>query len=307
MSDRHAGTAAAPAYVDPLDAAPLALADGGYVNAAAGRSYPVVDGVPDFTAGDLPLVPSTARVHRDCGTDFDYRRHYAFDAEYFDYARELPSSAWADEVRRLQEAILAQVPSAPASVLDVGCGKAWLARALLARGGYEVYSSDVSVTNPARAARDLPDARHRVLAADAYFLPFAEASLDCVVAAEVIEHCPDPVRFVASLYRVLRPGGRLIVTTPYAQTLSYNVCVHCRRPTPLDAHLHHFHEGNVGRLVPPGARLHTERFGNGHLVKARTHVLTRRLSHGLWRRVDAAASRAFGRPTRYLLRFDKPA
>lgn len=38
---------------------------------------------------------------------------------------------------------------------------------------------------------------------------------DCVICAEVIEHVVDPVKAVENLYRVLKPGGICLVTTPY--------------------------------------------------------------------------------------------
>ena len=42
----------------------------------------------------------------------------------------------------------------------------------------------------------------------------ADASYDLVLCTEVLEHCPNPQRIVDECYRVLRPGGTLIVTVP---------------------------------------------------------------------------------------------
>ena len=47
-------------------------------------------------------------------------------------------------------------------------------------------------------------------------LPFAEASFDCVISFQVIEHIEEDAAFVAEVHRVLKPGGRFIVTTPHA-------------------------------------------------------------------------------------------
>lgn len=47
-------------------------------------------------------------------------------------------------------------------------------------------------------------------------LPYPNESFDCVITFQVIEHIRDDVRFVREIHRVLRPGGRLILTTPNA-------------------------------------------------------------------------------------------
>jgi ubiquinone/menaquinone biosynthesis C-methylase UbiE len=47
-------------------------------------------------------------------------------------------------------------------------------------------------------------------------LPFARASFDHVLSLETLEHVPEPARFLAELRRVLRDGGRLVLSTPPA-------------------------------------------------------------------------------------------
>ena len=297
------------ALVGPLSRKPLTRQRDRYVSADGVEAYAIAGGgVAVFThdgrGGELPLVASTARVHRDAGTAFDYRAHYARDADYFDYFEAPASAAERFELRRLREAIVGLLPRG-GIVADVGCGGGWLAGALHGRAGLALWSCDVSVTNPAGALARYPSPRHRGLAADAYHLPFAEASLDAIVAAEIIEHVPDPRLFVERLCRHLRPGGRLVVTTPYAEARVHHLCVHCDRPTPSNAHLHTFHEGNVDRLRPPGTRLLTERLANNYLLKARTHAVFAGLSQRAWRRVDRWATRVAGRPLRYVLVFER--
>jgi len=45
-------------------------------------------------------------------------------------------------------------------------------------------------------------------------LPFADASFDFVCSIEVVEHLEDQFAFVRELFRVVKPGGRVIITTP---------------------------------------------------------------------------------------------
>jgi SAM-dependent methyltransferase len=45
-------------------------------------------------------------------------------------------------------------------------------------------------------------------------VPFPEATFDCIVVLDVIEHVEDDSKILQSLHQVLKPGGRLIVTVP---------------------------------------------------------------------------------------------
>jgi len=49
---------------------------------------------------------------------------------------------------------------------------------------------------------------------DLLALPFHEHAFDGVICSEVLEHCVDPRAAVDELYRVLKPGGLLLVTSP---------------------------------------------------------------------------------------------
>lgn len=161
---------------------------------------------------------------------------------------------------------------------------------------------DVSTINPERARQQYPFPNHCGVIAEVYALPFVDQAFDCIIAAEVIEHVPDPALFVQHLLRILKPGGKLIITTPYRDQPAYYLCVHCNRPTPQHAHLHVFDEKTLADLLPLSAqRLRLEAFSNFYLLKLRTYVLTRFLPFSGWRMLDRLANRIKRKPLRLLM------
>ena len=63
-------------------------------------------------------------------------------------------------------------------------------------------------------AADLPGNPHATLELNADgTVPLAADSVDAVLSTQVLEHVRDPGRYLAECYRVLRPGGRLLLST----------------------------------------------------------------------------------------------
>jgi SAM-dependent methyltransferase len=64
-----------------------------------------------------------------------------------------------------------------------------------------------------------PGARHVDIVAPADDLPVEDASFDAVINTQVLEHVAEPSAVLNELHRVLRPGGRLFMTLPFAWEL----------------------------------------------------------------------------------------
>ena len=107
--------------------------------------------------------------------------------------------------RGLRDGLGEFLPALAGEVLDVGCGRkpyAHLTRATRYVG--------VDIDTPATRA---------LAAADHYYdgrtLPFADASFDAVLCSQVLEHVFTPAEFLREIHRVLRPGGVLLLATPF--------------------------------------------------------------------------------------------
>ncbi|HVE76715.1 MAG TPA: class I SAM-dependent methyltransferase [Actinomycetota bacterium] len=50
---------------------------------------------------------------------------------------------------------------------------------------------------------------------DGRSMPLADGSIDCALATEVLEHCPDPGAVLREVFRVLKPGGLFFLTVPF--------------------------------------------------------------------------------------------
>lgn len=108
--------------------------------------------------------------------------------------------------------ILAELEKEPAvDVLDCGCGSGALLASLHERHpemrctGLDLTPKMIEVAE----GRGLEGAEF--LVGDCENLPFAEKSFDAVICSHSFHHYPSPQSFFNSVFRVLRPGGRLIL------------------------------------------------------------------------------------------------
>jgi SAM-dependent methyltransferase len=117
---------------------------------------------------------------------------------------------WAWERRR---ALLLSEARPGERVLDLGCGAGRFVAALRDAGADPV-GVEIAESALARASAVVPGADLRLLEPDGS-IPLEHGSVDLVWCSEVLEHVADGGHLLQEARRVLRPGGRILVTVPY--------------------------------------------------------------------------------------------
>ena len=139
----------------------------------------------------------------------------------------------------------------PGAVLDISAGGAVQSRAL-ARLGYRVFSIDLF------APADRVPGTSWICADANRALPFRDASFDHVLSREGIEHLEDQMGFLRNCARVLRPGGRIVLTTPNMMHLAARASAFLTGQRNLRRGL--INEIQTPRTQKPGAFYHGHAF-----------------------------------------------
>jgi SAM-dependent methyltransferase len=160
----------------------------------------------ELQRGCDPKVLREQEYADDSLLDVRYRTHQLYTLDPVDFGRwTLERLAWQGDER----------------VLDVGCGPGDLLRGMAdARIGWRaLVGFDLSAGMAAQAMDRAQGREVRFLAADAQSVPFPDETFDVVMARHMLYHVPDIDRAVSQAARVLRPHGRILVTTNSAHTM----------------------------------------------------------------------------------------
>jgi ubiquinone/menaquinone biosynthesis C-methylase UbiE len=133
--------------------------------------------------------------------------------EYFDRIADkwdgMRRTFFGEGVR--EAAVLAAGIAQGATVADVGTGTGFLAEAALDAGA-RVIGIDESEGMLTQARSRFAGRPFEARSGNVDALPLADNEADAVVANMVLHHAPEPPRAIREMARVLKPGGRLVIT-----------------------------------------------------------------------------------------------
>ncbi|MFC1656449.1 class I SAM-dependent methyltransferase [Patescibacteria group bacterium] len=99
-------------------------------------------------------------------------------------------------------------------ILDAGCGSGYGTDMLISGGAKKVYGVDINSKSIEFCKKHYSQKNLVFSEGDLEKLKFPDKFFDCVVAFEVIEHVQNCPKALAEFYRILKPGGVLVFSTP---------------------------------------------------------------------------------------------
>lgn len=135
-------------------------------------------------------------------------------AKPLDYAYTHALPTWDHSI--ILPPIIRAVRSIPpdGAVLDIGCGNGAMLAEIRRLGSWKLCGLDSSESAVSMARGQGFDVRLADATIDSAAL-FKPHTFDLIISAEVIEHVYDPRGFLRQAHSLLRPQGRLVLTTPY--------------------------------------------------------------------------------------------
>jgi len=171
----------------------------------------------------------TAAAHKKrAAADFYDGYHRASD-------QDGPEHPIRRKTHRLFLAWLRELDPAPGGrLLDLSCGLGYFLRAARAYDpSLRLEGLDHSAYAVRKAQALVPQAKVR--RGDAMKQPYPDARFDAVACVGSLEHYPDPVRGLAEIHRVLKPGGKAFIYVPNLFFLGYILLVWRSGETPHEA------------------------------------------------------------------------
>lgn len=193
--------------------------------------------------GDKPAADHLHGQNAETRGSIDqyYERYWELPEEYDDPTTAQRQALWTRHVTTLPKG---------ARVLDVGCGRGEFC-AFFASLGLTPMGTDISSQAVEFARRQHPQIPFEACVVET-LLPRHAGAFDAVFSSEVIEHLFDVATFLESIHALLKPGGLLVLTTPYhglIKNITLDLLNYAGHYNPLGQHIRFYDKKSLNMCL----------------------------------------------------------
>ncbi|MEW5802551.1 MAG: class I SAM-dependent methyltransferase [bacterium] len=181
-------------------------------------------------------LPSPSRIQ-----EFYPPEYYGIHNEKFHESLE----AFVQLFCRLRTERAAGLPLKRKRALDIGCGRGQSLK-ILQKNGYESYGTELSPFS-ARAAASIPGVR--IFTQGLLDCHFPNRFFDLVIVWHVLEHLPNPAEVLREIFRILTPGGVLLLCVPNIESIQARLAGSNWFHLDLPRHLYQYNPFALTRLL----------------------------------------------------------
>ena len=165
--------------------------------------------------------------------------------------------------RKLSDLIRVRFPK-PGKILDLGCSRGWFLDVMT---GWECHGNEISTSDAAAAQERYGD---RIVTGSFEEYPLRENYFDVITLQDVFDHFRDPIPALEKCYRMLRPGGLIVIKV-------HNIsCLYARLMGPKfyailpPSHLFYYNSRSLALALSKRGFQEVESKFIGHLLKVKT-------------------------------------
>ena len=159
----------------------------------SGEKYPIVKGIPRFVSEDNYASAFGLQWKTFSKTQLDSYSKTTITLDRFERCLGFPISELKGK-----------------NVLEVGCGAGRFTE-LIVKGNANEHAVDLSVAVEANKENIQNQSNYSVAQANVYSLPFPAGSFDLVICLGVVQHTPSSEKTIHALWRMVKPGGMLVI------------------------------------------------------------------------------------------------
>jgi SAM-dependent methyltransferase len=179
-------------FVSPISKQPLTT-KGNFLVSQSGEKYPIINDIPRFVSSDNYAKPFGMQWNRFQKTQLD-----SYTGK--DYSKKRLEDTLREQLSNLKEK----------DVLEAGCGAGRFTEIVL-RYGANAHSFDISEAVEANRENIGDRPNYSISQADIMHIPYQESVFDYVICLGVLQHTPYTEASICSLYKMLKPGGKLVI------------------------------------------------------------------------------------------------